>query len=185
MSPMSPVQNGIPQGSPISPILASFYTADIAERYRQNIEPFNSRRRGTTKPTLLFYVDDGNLYTASTSIERNYWVLRTEFTHIREMLIARGLSDDIDKRELMNYSRARKPESIKLWLPGNEGEEVETKPAETIRWLGIFFDRKLSFNYHVDQLAAKGERAVQCLQILGNTIRGLSPTHLRTLFSAC
>ena len=31
---MSHVENGIPQGSPISPILAAFYTAELLEQFQ-------------------------------------------------------------------------------------------------------------------------------------------------------
>ena len=112
-------------------------------------------------------------------------MLRQEFSKILGLLVTRGLSDDPEKRELMNYTRSRQAPVQAIRLPTVEGEQVETQPAMSIKWLGIIFDRKLAFDHHVNQLVARAEHAVQCLQILGNTIRGMSPNHFRTVYRAC
>jgi hypothetical protein len=36
---MKPVENGIPQGSPVSPILAAFYSAELLEQFTPPILP--------------------------------------------------------------------------------------------------------------------------------------------------
>ena len=59
------------------------------------------------------------------------------------------------------------------------------KPEATVRWLGVYFDRKLRFQKHTTILAARGESTVSSLTMLANTIRGLSQTHLRHLYLAC
>jgi len=59
------------------------------------------------------------------------------------------------------------------------------KPESTVRWLGVYFDRKLRFQKHATILAARGENAVSGLTMLANTARGLSQTHLRHLYLAC
>lgn len=59
------------------------------------------------------------------------------------------------------------------------------KPEATVRWLGVYFDRKLRFQKHATILAARGESAVSGLTMLANTIWGLSQTHLKHLYLAC
>ena len=41
-----------------------------------------------------------------------------------------------------------------------------------MRWLGVWFDRKLSFKTHVATLAAKAKRTAAGIRALGNTVRG-------------
>jgi len=66
---MKPVKNDIPQGSPIFPILASFYSAgllDIFETLTNPIEiPENHACNHPTHVSILMYVDDGKLTVSS------------------------------------------------------------------------------------------------------------------------
>lgn len=64
-----------------------------------------------------------------------------------------------------------------------DGTLVEA--SDTLRWLGIWFDRKLSFKHHVKTKAASAMRAFLALARLGNTERGLSQTALRQLYQTC
>ena len=54
-----------------------------------------------------------------------------------------------------------------------------------MRWLGVYFDRKLRFQKHATILAAQGESAVSGLTMLANMIHSLSQAHLRHLYLAC
>jgi hypothetical protein len=73
---MAPVENGIPQGSPISPILATFYTAEL-------LKMFMPVTTATTtpvpdKPTevhMFMYVDDGMIFVSSESLDVNVALL--------------------------------------------------------------------------------------------------------------
>ena len=48
---MQPVQNGIPQGSPVSPILASFYSAELIEKFNSINTPQHERLTLPSQPT--------------------------------------------------------------------------------------------------------------------------------------
>src|SRR5437762_9496892 len=54
-----------------------------------------------------------------------------------------------------------------------------------MRWLGVWFDRKLSFKTHVATLAAKAKRTAAGIRALGNTVRGAPPRLLRQAVQAC
>ncbi|KAH7873299.1 uncharacterized protein C8R40DRAFT_1016611, partial [Lentinula edodes] len=54
-----------------------------------------------------------------------------------------------------------------------------------VRWLGVYFDRKLLFNHHVKTLAGSAGKAVGSLIMLANTVKGLSPYHMRMMYKSC
>ena len=105
---MLPVQNGIPQGSPVSPILASFYSAELIESFTPtthslpNLAPLPAHPAPTN---IIMYVDDGKLYTSSDSLENNVTFLKTTYKEVKTWLLKAGLAPDLTKCELMHYSR--------------------------------------------------------------------------------
>lgn len=95
---MEAVNSGIPQGSPSSPILAGFYSADLLDLF--------SREKtidGQSNTCMLAYVDDGKIYVASKSLDTNINTLRTAYKKVEGWLKQSGLQSDLDKRELMHY----------------------------------------------------------------------------------
>jgi len=55
----------------------------------------------------------------------------------------------------------------------------------TICWLGVHFNCKLLYNYHVTKMAVKAENAIAYISILANTVQGLSHYYLCFLYCTC
>jgi len=183
---MKHVENGIPQGSPISPILAAFYTTELLEQFKHNTQAnHNQNPDKATKVHLLMYVDDGKLYVSSKSLKTNVEKLKEAYNTAEKWLQGTGLSPDYTKRELMHYTRRKNDGSPSITFGDGDGTRHMVKPKTTVRWLGVYFDCKLRFQKHATILAARGENTVSSLTMLANTIRGLSQTHLRHLYLAC
>ena len=76
---MKPVKNGIPQGSPISPILTSFYSADLLDIFETPTNPIeipeNYVCNHSTYVSISMYVDDEKLTVSSYSLDTNKYVL--------------------------------------------------------------------------------------------------------------
>ena len=102
---MKRVENGIPQGSPVSPILAAFYMAKL-------LDDFNTRANrpitttpvpdNPTEPHLYMYVDDGKIFVSSESLDTNIQLLKSTYNKVEEWLLKAGLAPDHTKRELMH-----------------------------------------------------------------------------------
>jgi hypothetical protein len=186
---MQPVHNGIPQGSPVSPILASFYSAELIENFNTIEAPNPERNTIPSQPTqtnIIMYVDDGKIYVSSNSLETNTILLKLAYAEVETWLRSAGLASDLTKRELMHYSRRRKYDcSPPLKILDHDGIERTIVPERTTKWLGVHFDRKLLFHHHAKLAAAKGENATNALTMLANTVRGLSHLHIRRLYLAC
>ena len=188
-SSMQPFQNGIPQGSPVSPILAAFYSAELLEKFAPQNFPFNRLDTTPSQPSpinIIMYVDDGKLYVSSNSLHTNIILLQLAYKEVETWLKNAGLAPDLAKREIMHYSRRKKYDCAPpISLQDYDGITRTLVPDKYIKWLGVHFDRKLLFNHHVKILAARGEIAVNSLRMLANTIRGLSQVHLRRLYLSC
>src|SRR5918911_294306 len=58
-------------------------------------------------------------------------------------------------------------------------------PKEIVKWLGIWFDKKLFFKTHVEKQIASATRMFYSISRLANTERGLSFQAIRQLYLAC
>jgi len=176
---MKLVKNGIPQGSPISPILASFYSAGLLDIFETPTNPIkipeNHTCNHSTHVFILMYVDDGKLTVSSQSLYTNNYILTKAYQLVDQWLHSAKLSPNKDKRELMHYTwRKRDKISPHINLTNSDGTISTISVDSTIRWLGVYFDHKLLYNYHVTKMAVKAENAIACISILANTVWSLS-----------
>jgi len=76
---MKPVKNDILQGFPISPILASFYSAGLLNIFETPANPIeipeNHACNHPTHISILMYIDDRKLTVSSQSLDTNNYIL--------------------------------------------------------------------------------------------------------------
>ena len=115
---------GTPQGSPISPILFLLYIRDII----------------ADKAFQLSYIDDFSLTVSSTSARKNCKVLEKIVANLIDIAKEQGVTFNPKKTELIHFTTKRDliTESVNV-----AGEVVA--PKSLVKWLGIWFDPKLSF----------------------------------------
>ena len=164
--PLQRVKIGIPQGSPISPILFLLYIRDIC-RTRQNTFTFS-------------YIDDICIGASARSTKKLKQVLEETAKAILYEARESAIEFDVEKTELLYASRKREisAEPVKV------GRSL-IQPSSCVRWLGFFLDNKLSYKKHVQTKVAVAQQVFQRLQRLGNTQRGISTQATRQLYTAC
>ena len=162
----STINTGIPQGSPISPILFLIYIRDLFPSMAVKI---------------LSYIDDIALTVSSTSLKKNIRILEREVTKIYQLGAVNAIQFDLDKTELIHFINSAKAKTATLKLPN--GETVQ--PKEIVRWLGIWFDSGLTFKQHIAIRVSQARSAFYRMNRLANTERGLSPFSMRQLYQAC
>ena len=83
------------------------------------------------------------------------------------------------KTELIHFNSSKKSMDYSLNIMSNRIE-----PQETVRYLGVWFDRKLTFKAHVEKRLAAASRIFYSISRLANTEHGLSFQAMRKLYLA-
>ncbi|RAL66476.1 hypothetical protein DID88_006166 [Monilinia fructigena] len=167
--PKTALNCGLPQGSPISPILFMLYIAPIF---------------WMGNPMKRFgYADDIALLASSDCLQRNCEVLQANMQEALDWGKSEGITFDPKKSELIHFYKGHRTLTDAPAVQ-TEGLRIETKPGP-LRWLGVYFDRKLSFKSLVKILSAKALKVANALRSFNNTCRGIPPCFTRRVAIAC
>jgi hypothetical protein len=190
MDPFLPVDTGIPQGSPASPILFLIY-----------IQPLFVERVGIHGLWTPSFMDDIALVVQGRSAVWNARHLEEAAKVAFEWAEHHCVAFDDGKTELIHFHKhhtLKEPDTDAPPRPPHRDRlalekatlphgTVVSQPAddEAVRWLGIWFDRRLNFKYHIRNRAKAGQRAWSAIRSLANTERGVGPKPMRALYLAC
>ncbi|KAJ3455198.1 hypothetical protein MRS44_013798 [Fusarium solani] len=166
LTPFTPLQCGLPQGSPVSPILFLLYTEPI---YRLG----NPQGR-------FGYADDTAILSIGDTVDESTAMASSAIAEMVRWGAENGVSFDPKKTEVMHFSRSKLRTA-----PAVRHGDVEKHPESALRWLGIWLDSRLSFRIHVEKWAAKAQAVAYHLRGLTNTIHGPLPSAVRSAVRAC
>ena len=168
---------GMPQGSPISPVLSALYTS-----------PLLTCARGAPDTTLGMYVDDSVIFARGPTWDAVNALLWEEYCVCDLWLRQNNLSAELAKTELLYFHTpcARlDPPPDRLFLPDSATSGYYwVTPAPTVRYLGFFLNQRLDWEPHVTIMCNWARASLKALQVLGNTHRGLSMANWQLVFNA-
>jgi Endonuclease/Exonuclease/phosphatase family./Reverse transcriptase (RNA-dependent DNA polymerase). len=168
---------GVGQGSALSPILSALYIAPL-------IHLFERRALALKVDTsILSYVDDGLLVSQGKTYDKTLKELSSSYRIVAGLMDSFGLVMEHDKSEIFHFSRAHNDSNPELDLSAIGAPTL--KPKTYWRYLGFFFDRRLSFKEHVRYYSTKALSTVKAMGMLGNSTRGLLPLQKRLLYRSC
>ena len=164
------IMTGIPQGSPLSPILFLFYNAELLE---QCANP----HRGVG---CLRFVDDITLIAWGEFTEDNCRRLAEAHAQCDWWARRYGACFAPEKYELMHFTRRRARHNRAATI--QIGPRV-IEPTGAMRVLGVWLDPTLHWKSHLDAVAGKMKTQLRALTCLSASTWGLPLAQARMVYS--
>jgi hypothetical protein len=164
-------ETGIPQGSPVSPILFLFFIADLLDL----------TNNATLRLSAAGFVDDVNVLTYSGSTEKNCKTLERTHKECAKWADTHGVRFAPEKYELLHLTRSPKQFNMAA-TPMIEGSRPQVKGS--MRVLGIQIDTKLKWNPHIAKIHDRYASQSLALGRITASTWGASFERARLVYSA-
>lgn len=148
------VENGIVQGSVLSPILFTLMINDLPD----NI--INSK---------ALFADDCAIWDAGLVVENTVKSIQDTLDTITEWCKKWGFRLSPTKSNVVVFSRKRILPPINLQIDG-----CTLPVCDTFRYLGVTFDKKLNYKSHIDLVERKCMKRINILKMVSGTHWGAS-----------
>ena len=149
---------GLPQGSVLSPILFNLYTADI----HSNLNIPNTN--------ILQYADDFCLYVNKKTLRECINELDLIGSFCKQHLFQNGFEISPSKSAVTIFTRHRIQRQDFLHI-GN----LHIPWKYSFKYLGVVLDQKLTWEEHITNLIAKGEKSLNILKVTIRRTWGADP----------
>jgi len=166
----SPVDTGIPQGSPAAPILFVTYLSGI----------FDEVERAVPGIKGLSFADDVGWWAKADSEDEVAAKLAEAAAAALDWAKNNGVAFDQGKTEAVLFRQKKTAPTATVWV-GTSNIPFNT---EATRWLGVWLDSQLTLKEHHAIRLKEGKKAMGRLRRLTGQM-GLSPVNCRKVMTAC
>ena len=146
---------GIPQGSPLSPILYLFYSADLIDGCRQ----------ARNNASGIGFVDDTNIVVHGDSDTSNCRRLQEVHRHCESWARKHGSNFNVSKYQLLHLAKTRERLQASINIDG-----TEVQPTNTLKLLGVHLDRTLSGKAHIRAIQSRVPVLIAALKTLSGSV---------------
>lgn len=170
-SPYFDVTEGIPQGSPVSPILFLFFIADLLEAIKD--EGLRTSPSG--------FVDDTSILTYGNSTEHNCEKLRSVHERCRQWALSHGAKFAPEKYEIIHFAKNTRRFNMAATI---DFEGLRPQPKSSVRILGVRVDSKLKWSAHLQAVKGRYESQLLAFNRITKSTWGASFQKAKLVYSA-
>jgi len=169
-SHICPIECGVPQGSILGPLLYLIYVNDIAN---------------STSGNILSFADDTSLYISDSNLKHLFTKSNTEMHKLYEWFCANRLSLNPSKTKFIVIKTPQQScdfTDLTILINNTPLSQIGSQSKEKFtKFLGLYIDEHLSWNYHVNHINKKISRSLFALKQVKHF---LPPESLHTLYFA-
>jgi ribonuclease HI len=163
-----PTPAGVPQGSPLSPLLYMFYNADFLDVAQQR------------QAMGLGFIDDIVYGVQGNTDKENARIIKRILNEVEEWRKKHGVQFETSKYVLVHYTRNRNVETeASVTING-----TTIRPSDEAKYLGVIFDQELRFKSHLQHIVKKGTNVAMALSSIAKSTWGAPYRYVRQLFQA-
>jgi len=159
------VHNGMPQGSPLSPILSALYMASLLDM-----------AMCWSHKDLMLYVDDGAIYAILATTQAAVTSALMGYEEVLCWLTANGLSADPGKTELITFKKKCTNTDLiggQIWggcYANPQAKCLNITTVTSVKYLGVYITHDLNWTKHVDTMVNHTRSSIRGLSVLSNSI---------------
>ncbi|KAF4988222.1 hypothetical protein FGRMN_9892 [Fusarium graminum] len=171
------VNVGIPQGSPLSPLLFLFFAAPLLEMLnKKTLAGFHIR--------TISYVDDTYIVVVSQSYADNCKALELIHEDIMKWSTETQLEFSPKKYSIMHFNDPCENEPTCRLLPDIPGvaNNVECFKDDKMKVLGVVIDPQLTFKAHVDDIEGRVSNKLRVLRLTARRKSGMTIQKAREFY---
>ena len=162
------LNDGLPQGSAISPLLFLLFINDITDHTKDGATP-------------SLFADDTAIWIAgSRNKQETIKEMQANINGISEWSKKWKMVLNSDKTQVMVITLDKKDSD---WIPKLELEGKVLKVVKEYRFLGVTIDSKLTFSSHVKNVIDKGKKRNKIMRCLAGKDWGRSSDAMKALYS--
>jgi len=170
-SPSKPTAAGVPQGSPLSPLLYIYYNADLLD--------ISEPQDANTSSTAIGFIDDIVFGVEGETDTANARTLESMLEEATKWKTRHGSVFEPSKYVLVHFTK--NPHKRTAATITTDGTTIA--PSNEARYLGVIFDQKLTFTSHLNYITKKGTAAAMALSGIAKCNWGATHKDIRQIFS--
>lgn len=165
LSQTHPIENGTVQGSIISPLLFLIMINDLPS-YTSNAQ-------------VSLFADDTAIFKSGKNVKSLTKNIQSNLNSIQKWCDENGFKISTEKSIIILFTKSHKKFNFKITLQGSE-----IKRDDHVKFLGVIFDNRLTWNKHVNYIVDKCKKRINLLRSLTGQTWGSSTRALLTIYRA-